>query len=74
MTAVDLFLADPAATAALAQALAQTQPPMAVVHLHGDLGAGKSTLAREWLSRLERNGQLQAFPESATQEGSAGPG
>ena len=172
MSAVDVFLADPAATAALAKALAQTQPPMAVVHLHGDLGAGKSTLAREWLrslgvqgairsptytlvehyplatggkalhldlyrigdageleflalddadaslwlvewpergaralppadlevalwiegqgrharlspgsdagrawlSRLARNGQLQAFPESATQEGSAGPG
>ena len=169
---IHLFLVDPEATAALAQALAATQPALAVVHLHGDLGAGKSTLAREWLrslgvegairsptytlvehyplatggkalhldlyrigdageleflalddadaslwlvewpergaralpqadlevalsiegqgrhvrlsggteagvawlSRLERNGQLQAFPESATQEGSAGPG
>jgi tRNA threonylcarbamoyladenosine biosynthesis protein TsaE len=48
----DLLLADADATAALAQVLARSQPATAVVHLHGDLGAGKSTLARAWLRTL----------------------
>jgi tRNA threonylcarbamoyl adenosine modification protein YjeE len=46
------WLADPAATDALAGALARTAPTTAVVHLHGDLGAGKSSLARAWLRAL----------------------
>ncbi|MEZ0470386.1 tRNA (adenosine(37)-N6)-threonylcarbamoyltransferase complex ATPase subunit type 1 TsaE [Luteimonas salinilitoris] len=47
-----LYLPDEAATQALARALAATQPAHAVVHLRGDLGAGKSTLARAWLRAL----------------------
>jgi tRNA threonylcarbamoyladenosine biosynthesis protein TsaE len=47
-----LHLADATATDAFAQALAATQPPAAIVYLHGDLGAGKSTLARAWLRAL----------------------
>ena len=46
--------------AALAGALAASQPPVAVVHLHGDLGAGKSTLARAWLRALGVTGPVRS--------------
>lgn len=58
--AVDLFLADAEATARLAQALARTAPRPAVVLLHGDLGAGKSTLARAWLRALGVTGAIRS--------------
>lgn len=54
------FLADEAATDALGRALAAAQPPQAVVHLHGDLGAGKSTLARAWLRALGVTGPVRS--------------
>ncbi|GHA74496.1 tRNA (adenosine(37)-N6)-threonylcarbamoyltransferase complex ATPase subunit type 1 TsaE [Cognatilysobacter bugurensis] len=47
-----LFLADPDATDRLGAALAESRPPRAVVHLLGDLGAGKSSLARAMLRAL----------------------
>ena len=50
--AVRLHLPDAEATARLAAALAATAPAPAVVHQRGDLGAGKSTLARAWLRAL----------------------
>lgn len=53
-------LPDPEATAALAAALAATAPPGAVVHLEGDLGAGKSTLARAWLRALGVTGPVRS--------------
>ena len=45
-------LADADATERFGAQLAKTLPPNAVVHLHGDLGAGKSTLARAMLRAL----------------------
>ena len=61
MTATrDIFLPAAGDTAALAGALAASQPPMAVVHLHGDLGAGKSTLARAWLRALGVTGPVRS--------------
>lgn len=51
-TAPVRHLVDADATGAFARSLAATQPARAVVHLHGDLGAGKSTLARAWLRAL----------------------
>lgn len=55
-----MFLPDAAATALLADALATSQPDLAVVHLHGDLGAGKSTLARAWLRALGVSGPVRS--------------
>ena len=54
------MLADEAATIAFAQALAATAPAPAVVHLVGDLGAGKSTLARGWLRALGVTGTVRS--------------
>lgn len=58
--AVVLSLADADATERLAQALARTAPTPAVVHLYGDLGAGKSTLARGWLRALGVTGAIRS--------------
>ena len=54
------FLPDPDATDALGAALARTRPTQAVVHLHGDLGAGKSTLARALLRALGVTGAIRS--------------
>lgn len=55
-----LVIADEAATGRLARALAATQPGPAVVYLRGDLGAGKSTLARAWLRSLGVTGPVRS--------------
>lgn len=55
-----LFLADAEATEMLGRALAATRPGDAVVHLHGDLGAGKSTLARAMLRGLGVEGAIRS--------------
>jgi tRNA threonylcarbamoyladenosine biosynthesis protein TsaE len=48
------------ATDALGAALARTRPPRGVVHLQGDLGAGKSTLARALLRTLGVTGAIRS--------------
>lgn len=57
---VGFFLPDADATERLARALAQAAPRPAVVLLHGDLGAGKSTLARAWLRALGVTGAIRS--------------
>lgn len=47
-----LALPDAGATEALGRALAATLPVLAVIYLEGDLGAGKTTLARALLRQL----------------------
>jgi len=54
------WLADAAATDRLGQALAQSLPPRAVVYLRGELGAGKSTLARALLRALGVQGAIRS--------------
>lgn len=56
----DLLLPDAAATEALGARLAQTLPERAVIQLHGDLGAGKSTLARALLRALGVTGTIRS--------------
>jgi tRNA threonylcarbamoyladenosine biosynthesis protein TsaE len=57
---IQLQLRDPDATEALGHSLAATQVMPAVVYLHGDLGAGKSTLARAWLRALGVTGTIRS--------------
>lgn len=54
------WLADSDSTDRLGRQLAQTRPPRAVVHLQGDLGAGKSTLARALLRALGVSGAIRS--------------
>lgn len=48
------------ATNDLGAALARTRPARGIVHLHGDLGAGKSTLARALLRALGVEGAIRS--------------
>jgi tRNA threonylcarbamoyladenosine biosynthesis protein TsaE len=57
-----LLLPDAAATEALGAKLARALAPLPglVVYLHGDLGAGKTTLVRGWLRGLGATGAIRS--------------
>jgi tRNA threonylcarbamoyladenosine biosynthesis protein TsaE len=57
---LDFFLDDADATEALGARLARALPARAVAYLHGDLGAGKSTLARALLRALGVTGTIRS--------------
>lgn len=52
--------ADENATAAFAQRLSAKLKPGMVIYLHGDLGAGKTTLVREVLRALDYSGRVKS--------------
>lgn len=60
MTAHAADSRSPEDTAALAARLAAMCPPGMTVHLHGDLGAGKSTFARAFLQALGVRGAIKS--------------
>jgi tRNA threonylcarbamoyladenosine biosynthesis protein TsaE len=57
---ISMLLEDADATNALGAALARTRPARGVIHLRGDLGAGKSTLARAFLRELGVAGAIRS--------------
>ena len=57
---ITLALADEAATIAFAARLAPAIKPGMVLHLHGDLGAGKTTLVRALLQALGYRGRVKS--------------
>ncbi len=59
-TSLRLELADEAASQRFGEALAASLPARAVVHLEGDLGAGKTTLARALLRALGVQGAIKS--------------
>ncbi|MFA7241127.1 MAG: tRNA (adenosine(37)-N6)-threonylcarbamoyltransferase complex ATPase subunit type 1 TsaE [Sulfuricellaceae bacterium] len=54
------FLADESATMALGAELSRTLAPGLVIYLNGDLGAGKTTLARALLHALGYRGKVKS--------------
>ncbi|PPU00623.1 tRNA (adenosine(37)-N6)-threonylcarbamoyltransferase complex ATPase subunit type 1 TsaE [Xanthomonas arboricola] len=60
MSQLNAHLVDAQATDTLGQALAAVRPARAMVQLHGDLGAGKSTLARALLRALGVTGPIRS--------------
>jgi tRNA threonylcarbamoyladenosine biosynthesis protein TsaE len=60
MVTLNTFLPDEAATAALGAALARALEPGLSIHLRGDLGAGKTTLARSALRALGFTGPVKS--------------
>jgi len=56
----EILLANPGATEKLGQALASAMTPGLVIYLEGDLGAGKTTLARALLSAMGHQGAVKS--------------
>jgi tRNA threonylcarbamoyladenosine biosynthesis protein TsaE len=57
---ISMNLADESSTVALAQRLASRLKPGMVIYLHGDLGAGKTTLVRGMLNALGYTGRVKS--------------
>ena len=60
MNMVSLSVADDAAMRALGARLAGVCPPSCIIYLVGELGAGKSTLARGFLHALGHDGAVRS--------------
>jgi tRNA threonylcarbamoyladenosine biosynthesis protein TsaE len=60
MAAIDIRLDDAEATEAFGRRLAACQQPGLLIFLHGDLGAGKTTLVRGYLRGLGYQGPVKS--------------
>lgn len=60
MSAISVFLPDEDATQALGRRLGEALPARLVAYLQGDLGAGKTTLARALLRALGHSGSVRS--------------
>ena len=60
MNTLDVTLESASATQALGARLAELTRPGWVIYLHGDLGAGKTTLARGFLRALGHSGPVKS--------------
>src|SRR4051812_26746877 len=60
MRQVQYFLPDEDATRSLGAALARALAPGLVIYLHGDLGAGKTSLARALLHAAGHSGHVKS--------------
>jgi|SRR5690554_888263 len=60
MTSIELFLADEAQTRALGEKLARLTGGHGLLYLHGDLGAGKTTLTRGLIQGLGHQGAVKS--------------
>ena len=60
MSELELYAADEAAMYALGAAIAQASKGLGVIYLHGDLGAGKTTLARGIIRGLGHVGAVKS--------------